>query len=554
MSALDRLVGLLRSNTEARARPFAIDTSIDRVIVELKRYGTVGTLAPLTEDLQQRAVRRFWDSPRFETLRDARLVSFGMCVPSKPAGPCIMEDRERFLAVLDSRDGVDQWVDQPRWYRRCYQGLVRSYFTYDALVDSAPSVGRQNWLHLREYLNARTLKILDHTFNPDWVRTAVANRQLFSDAPCASYAAAVLHGDTSTIEQLCEQLGVIEASWFRRELVIAQIRQATSLNHEGFKERIPTLVRLLQDNHVLRDRGLILILNEYASVTQPPIEETLRNAAVEWWGNPWLPSNETRWGGVLPKAREMVAEWLKREFIEAFFTKLAEDGVGDRRRANFWLRYAKSMENVQFALGKKALYSKDRDFVALRQKMKGLYTELKSTDSANNAFVMTFGSVVVVEFGGVGNALYGYDRQRALPFDLSKPVLVEKNGRNSLKHEERILWLGHNDGVHGYRTWEELFTARLKQGFGVHAKAVSQPPPTYVPVIPPQRQVVPHPQFGEFSVASLIAFARARNLPVDDRRRMNGNLWVRTDTSDLEINKTLQDWNFSYRPGKGWWR
>ena len=312
MSALDRLAGLLRGSAGAGARPLPVDPSIDTVIAGLERHAKTGTSASVPEDLQQQAVSRFWDAQRFDNLKDARLVSFGMCVPSRPAGPCIMEDRQRFQAVLDSRGGVDQWLDDPRWYRRCYQGLVRSYFTYDALLDKAPTVGRQNWGDLRDYLNERTRNIVDKTVNPDWVTTAVGHRQLFDEDPCAPYAAAVLDGDTSTIDHLCEQLGVIKASWFLRELVLAQVRQATKLGHERFKERIPMLVKLLEGNRVLRDKGLILMLDKYASVAQPAIDEPLRNAAVEWWGNPWLPSNEMRWGGVVPKAREMVSEWLKR--------------------------------------------------------------------------------------------------------------------------------------------------------------------------------------------------------------------------------------------------
>ena len=164
-----------------------------------------------------------------------------------------------------------------------------------------------------------------------------------------------------------------------------------------------------------------------------------------------------------------MSEWLKREFIEAFFVKLAQDGLGDRRRANFWLRYAKSMTNVQFALGSTAMYSRDKDFVALRQKMKGLITELRTTDSSNNAFVMTIGSLVTVEFGSMGNALYCYDTRVALPFDITKPVLTTKNIRNSLKHDEptRILWLQHTDGIHGWDRWEEMFEETLKKHFGI---------------------------------------------------------------------------------------
>ena len=581
MSALDRLAGLLRGSAGAGARPLPVDDSIDIVIDQLKRYTKSGTAASVPDDLQQQAVRRFWDAQRFDNLKDARLVSFGMCVPSRPAGPCIMEDRQRFQAVLDSQTGVDQWLGDARWYRRCYQGLMRSYFTYDGLVDKGSAVGRQNWGDLRDYLNDRTRNIVDKTVNPDWVTTAVGNRQLFGEDPCAPYAASVLDGDTSTVDYLCEKLGVIKASWFLRELVLAQVRQATKLGHERFKERIPMLVSLLEGNRVLRDKGLILMLDKYASVAQPAIDEPLRNAAVDWWGNPWLPSNEMRWGGVVPKAREMVAEWLKREFIEAFFTKLAEDGVGDRRRANFWLRYVKSMDNIQFALGARALYSNDRDFVALRHKMKGLCTELKTTDSSNNAFVMTMGPLVAVEFGGMGNAFYGYDERKVLPFDLSQPVVTAKNARNSLKHSQRMLWMQHQDAIKGWNKWEEMFEATLKKEFDIKPNVLPQrvparatapqlamsvtvpaPAPTAQPrtIAPPQAgphatpTATPGPAANGFSMASLASLARARNLTVDDLSDKNGNLWVRTGDSDMYVNKVLLDWKFTYRHGKGWWR
>jgi len=487
-----------------------------------------------------------------------------------------MEDRKRFHAVLDSKTGVDQWLGDPRWYRRCYQGLVRSYFTYDAMRDAVPAIGRQNWGDLRDYLNDRTRNIVDQKVNPQWVTTAVGNRQLFTEDPCAPYAQAVLAGDTSVVDSLCEQLGVIKASWFLRELVLAQVRQATKFGHERFKELIPALLELLGRNQVLRDRGLILLLDKYAGAPQPGLNEPLRNAAVEWWGNPWLPSNEMRWGGVVRAAREMVAEWLKREFIEAFFTKLAEDGVGDQRRANFWLRYAKNMDNVQFALGTTALYSTDRDFVALRKKMKGLFTELKTNDNSNNAFVMTMGNLVAVEFGGMGNAFYGYDTRKTLPFNLSQPVVTTVNAKNSLKHKQRILWMQHHDGIRGWTRWEQMFEATLKKNFGIEphaiprrvaAKAVAaslpqvltpQPstslPESHIPVFITTTGTATSHSTPPFNTDALASLVKARRLTVRDLRTDNGNLWVLTDDKDLYVNKVLLDWKFKYRHGKGWWR
>ena len=44
---------------------------------------------------------------------------------------------------------------------------------------------------------------------------------------------------------------------------------AFSYQGERFKERIPMLVKLLEGNRVLRDKGLILMLDKYASVAQP---------------------------------------------------------------------------------------------------------------------------------------------------------------------------------------------------------------------------------------------------------------------------------------------
>jgi hypothetical protein len=267
----------------------------------------------------------------------------------------------------------------------------------------------------------------------------------------------------------------------------------------------------------------------------------------------------------------MVSEWLKREFIEAFFTKLAEDGVGDRRRANFWLRYVKSMDNIQFALGGKALSSRDRDFEVLRKKMKGLYTELKTTDSSNNAFIMTMGDLVAVEFGGMGNAFYGYDVRKTLPFDASRPVGLTVNGSNSLKHKNRMLWMQHQDGIKGWGKWEEMFEATLKENFAIRpnaakkrvvARAAVPAPATTAPValrLPAESrengQHVPDARVEhDFSKDDLLAYASARELQVHDKSKLNGNLWVRTDDKDLQVNKKLLDWGFEYKPGKGWWR
>ncbi|MDO9479796.1 MAG: EH signature domain-containing protein [Hydrogenophaga sp.] len=539
------------------------DSGIDDVISRLKGYVQGSGQPHVHTDHVYQAVLQFWESLRFDNLRDARLISFGMCTPIQPSGSCIMEDRQRFLAVLDMNSGVDQWISTPRSYRRCYQGLVRSYFTYDSQIETASTVGRQNWKQLRDYLSEHSHYINDKINNPGWVIEALKNQQLFSEEPCAQYAKELLSGDSTLVDHMCEQLGIIKASWFMRELILAQVLQATKLAHEEFTVLIPRLLELLGDYPVLRDRGLILVLDRYAKLPLPNPHQMLTDVAVEWWGNPWLPSNDTRWGGVSTDARKMVSEWLKREFIEAFFTKLAQDGVGDPRRANFWLRYVKSMDNIQFALGATVQNSRDKDFIVLRQRMKGLTTDLLATDSSNNAFVMTMGNLIAVEFGDMGNAFYGYDRSSGLlPFDMSEPVFTKMNVKNSLKHSSCSMWLNHKDGIHGWTRWEEMFEATIREHYGISSGAASTPTAraTPAPRTPPKPAATPSLASTDtvlpYSRDALNRFASMRNLRVDDfaSNGIGGNLWVRTNDDDFQVSKVLRSWNFKYKPDKGWWK
>jgi hypothetical protein len=253
----------------------------------------------------------------------------------------------------------------------------------------------------------------------------------------------------------------------------------------------------------------------------------------------------------------MVADWLKLEFIETFFTKLAEDGLGDKRRMNFWKRYVQSIGHIEFALGSTARNSRERDLVALRKKMTGLICDLDAS-GINNAFIMTMGNLVAVEFSGLGNALYGYDPQRALPFDTSKTLRLAGDVRNSLKQKSKaILWLIHQDGIHNWDKWEEMFEATLRKEFGIEpgkAQAFAAPKRVRAPVPAPAWPQVAEEAQPYYSRSVLNTFANAQGLQVDDKTAQGGSLWVRTEADDPQVTKLLTEWGFHHKPGKGWWK
>jgi len=565
MSPLDHLASLLQRGTEEGSRALAVSFEIDTVLARMRELTKGSARQTLSENQQLDAVCRFWQSQEIASFRDAYLLSWGLCLPHKPSGPCVLEDRPRLEAVLD---GVDSWSTRPSAFRRCYQGLARSYFTYDAFGDNAPANARNNWKLLREYLHDKNSLIKDKQVNPDWVDTAVGNRQLFGENPCAPYVDELLRGDASAIDHLCEELGIAKASWFLRELVLAQIRGASHLSHSQFKELLPRMLELLANNRVLRDRGLVMLLDRYVKVPGMHLQQNLRDWSVLWWGNPWLPSNETRWGGVVPEARSMVSEWLKKEFIETFFTKLAEDGLGDRRRMEFWTRYVKAIDRIEFALGSTARNAVDQDFVVLREKMDGLIRHLDASGS-NNAFIMRMGDLVAVEFSGMGNALYGYDARKTVPFDTAQPLHLGQFQRNSLKQKARsILWLSHQNGINGWSKWEHMFEAKLREEFGIKPESVAMrvagPSPEQlstrtlgnIPLTGGQLAAkgtaaeVPR-YYNRFALNKL---ASRLDLRIEDRTPKGGSLWVLTDDSNEEVAEILSTWGFQHKPGKGWWR
>jgi len=564
MSPLDHLASLLRTGTEEGSRALAVSSEIDTVLARIRESANGTARQTLSENQQLDAVRRFWQSQEISSFRDAYLLSWGLCLPHKPSGPCVLEDRSRLEAVLG---GVDSWSERPSAFRRCYQGLAKSYFTYDAFGDKARATTRNNWKLLREYLHDKNGLIKDKQVNPAWVATAIGNRQLFGENPCAPYIDELLQGDASAIDHLCEELGIAKASWFLRELVLAQIRGATQLSDNQFKGLLPRMLELLANNNVLRDRGLVMLLDRYVKVPGMHLQQHLRDWSVLWWGNPWLPSNETRWGGVIPEARSMVSEWLKKEFIETFFTKLADDGLGDRRRMEFWTRYVKSIDRIEFALGSTARNARDQDFVVLRKKMDGLICHLDASGS-NNAFIMRMGDLVAVEFSDMG-ALYGYDARVSVPFNTSEPLRLAQYDYNSLKQKNRsILWFPHKDGINGWAKWEHMFDAKLREEFGIKpqngATQVARPsteplstrPPGSIPL--PREQSAAEDAAAEvprhYSRFALNKLAHGLGLHIEDRTPKGGSLWVLTDDSNRQVAEILSTWGFQHKAGKGWWR
>jgi hypothetical protein len=552
--ALHELRAMLAESLPLADRPFAESTEAVRVFALLERTARQGIASVASLDVQLVAVNMFWQAMKLASVREGRLVCFGICLPIKAGGPRLLDDGPRFSVLLNE---IDQWIDDPRRFRRCYQGLLINYFSHDPSKDHDDRATQ--WVVLRQYLADRVNRIADSRHRPDWVTVAIEHAQLFGDAPCERYGIRLLEGDTLEVDRVRQSLGITDASWFTRDVVFSQITAAINDSDKAFVGHLEQLLTVLKAKPVLHDRGLAALLDRYARIPQTPVRADLRDHAVKSWGNPWLKQNTMRWGTVGPPARAMVTGWLKLEFIETFFTLLAEEGSGDRRRLEYWKKHVGQIEAIHFALGADARNSRLPDFVELRKKMAGITVDLADTASANNAFVMTIGTLVVVEFSGTGNALYGYDAREDLPFDLTRPVVNAVDRRNSLKMSQCLFKLRHVDSM--YESWETKFDEELRRhlGGGVPARQAFVGPRR----LAPSRELFAHPRPAsgglidasvDFVRYTLRPFAESKGLKVEDHRGRGGNLWVFASSWDAETDRTLSDWGFSFKPQRGWWR
>ena len=601
MDALQGLRNALaNANTSALARtPFAVDLQPTIRLLRSRVNGASQSSEP--QDRVLNAINSFWTVSRIEDLQTARYVSFGLSMPTRFKSQTLFDDQHRFSTFLNEEIGIGQWKSKPAWFRRIIQGLVASYFSFEPESANVTDVQRQNWIYLRDYIS-KNLEFAKAASNPDWLNCCLDHPSLFSESPGDDFVELVLEGRNEELERNLDLLRAKE-TWLPRELILSQVRRITRLVDAEFIDMVNPMLSAIGPHRTIQDKALTLLVNRFAINANPTAHLELKQTVVSRWDNPWLPGAAKKWPPeVTPDAKALVSDWLKSEFIEAFFTKLAEDGSTDRRRLDFWMRYRKQMNHVQFALGNLISDSRDPDLMVLKWKMKGLISAIKS--ARVNAFIMIFGDVIAVEFSATGNALYLYDTSSGVPFNLTETLTLSVDGYNSLKKSYGEKY-SHHDGSNGFYRWEDMVEDGLSNQFGLlrdtslgvkKLNHISKPKvsqsaqveekkvesslssfklpsfglpasdvkiPVFVPPVSSQQKVLKVisgiTSWGDilaqpFSEELLISTCNAFGFSIVDNRTNGGALWVMVGNSHSDRNKVFRKWGFLYKNDKGWWK
>lgn len=472
--------------------------------------------------------------------RDLKYVCLGIGALD-PKGWSVLADEG--LRSTVARSAEQQAATHRRL--RCFQALLSSYFSFPVNGKNASAESTTGWRVLRGWLREerdRIVKLLD--FKPPWIEALSRHPELLTNQPCDKFGGELLRGDATGLNDARDCLAIPETSWVVEEAVLAQMRASGELMDVEFKSILPDLLGIAMGragvsvSESLATRCVAFLVTRYARCRDRPEQPALRDAATSTIGNPWL--RRTNWDawvrvGNQPddQAREMVFFWLKERLVADFFELLSADGINDRRRVAYWLRFVPFVEDMWFALGTSASRAKGGKFGEFRERAKGRLLSLEGTTADNNAFVMKIGAYLAVEFGASGNAFYLFR------WDALSPSVLESlnSGRASarihigeLRSDGSLDRLLHRDSPVALKSWEQKFDDKL-------TKLIGKKPEVRPACVP--------------ELEALVAHGRIK---VNDLRGADGALWVYEPERSSHLAKRLQALDFTYRAGRGWFK
>ena len=196
------------------------------------------------------------------------------------------------------------------------------------------------------------------------------------------------------------------------------LRSGASVTQPSFMERwrwnrSNIFVSTLTPETYRRCMSMIIasdLTSRFPAFRQELVQEITDDARL---GDPRLAESSPNWRSVAEQPRQVFLSWLAERYIQLFFDILVPKTDENRRRAEFWLHYAKRSGNIkdfQVAVSNDDMRKVDRSRDA-----QGLsFARVEAASTASSAFLMEFHGhgeqFIIVEFSETGNAASIYRR------------------------------------------------------------------------------------------------------------------------------------------------
>lgn len=389
-----------------------------------------------------KSLMEFRASANLPGFMDLKYACIGVSQKCGDDGWILMEDNNLFPVLLRE---VRAQEDNPRRFRKCFQGLLAGYFDYSVFHEGAPEKGRKNWLRLRTFLWENIPLIERAVPQLSWVRIISDHRNLLKDDPCGRYRTGLAKGDYAELNWVFKTLAVPRSSWIWEMIVLERMKAICSFDDNGFRKHLDQCMAMIDGNSgivlsdILKKRCIAQLLRRYASCGSHPEYLLLRDMALKLLGNPWI--DRTAWDAHVNDegARVMVDHWLKRRLISDFFHLLAKDRSVQMERLRYWLRFMPKMEDMWFALGPYAFNHPGSAFKEFRETSKNRIMAFENAPSDyDNAIIMRIGDFVFVEFSSDREACQVFKSSEVLFGPDKKWVHIGSKSISGLPHRNEI--------------------------------------------------------------------------------------------------------------------
>lgn len=338
--------------------------------------------------------------------REWRMVFYGLVDndPSSPDQPILLED-DAFFPEVDN--AIKKRLETNALKRKDWAALCSSYFAYQ---NPSPETN-PHWCVLRGHISQGYLvvKAAIRREKP-WMKTIEFYHDIFTPQAGGVISRQLLAGESNSLSSLEKIAQIPNSSWLWKRIFTVLLAQLDTLDDPQFLDKISWLLGLaVQWEHFRDDIMTATLTRYYHSGYRDQAHSALKLAALEYWDNPQLKSQQNKWHQYASEpVAAMVRGWLAKQDLMHFFELLRGNGDVDQARLHYWLRFANQMGFTRIVMGTDAWQDRGSDFVKFREENKGRLSYLRGGRSFDNAMIMQINDYLFVEFSGTGNAMYAY--------------------------------------------------------------------------------------------------------------------------------------------------
>lgn len=339
------------------------------------------------------------------TEREWRMVFYGLADndPSYPDQPVLLEDDTFFPEV---NNAIKKRLETKTLKRRDWAALCSSYFAYQ---NPSPETN-PHWCVLRGHI-AQGYMVVKAAIRREksWMKTIEFYHDIFTPQAGGVISRQLLAGESNSLSSLEKIAQIPDSSWLWKRIFTVLLAQLDTLDDPQFLDKISWLLGLAAQWVRFRDDIMTATLTRYYhSIYRDQAHSALKQAALEYWDNPQLKSQQNKWHQYVSEpVAAMVRGWLAKQDLMHFFELLRGNGDVDQGRLSY----------------------------------------LRGGRNFDNAMIMQINDYLFVEFSGTGNAMYAYRIGHA-PFNPESRTL---DINIHLKDKGRcVLRLPHTPRAEGY--------------------------------------------------------------------------------------------------------